>query len=288
MKKRHNKLISYLKLIRVKQYVKNLLIVLPLFFSGSLLNNNLWPKVLIGLVAFSFTASLVYIINDYKDIKKDRKHPKKKNRPLASGALAKREAIMCGIALSIVIAIMVATLPLYADLVLLVYLVINIAYSFWLKNIPLVDVAIVASGFYLRLLFGAFVVGVDLSVYITLTVLFGALFMAFGKRRNELLRNGIGARGVLKHYNKDFLDKNMYVMVALSLVFYALWVINVYPTQLLIASVPVITFLLIRYSYVIESDTSDGDPSEVLLSDTVIQILALLLGVILVIGVYIA
>jgi len=286
MRKNQNRFVVFVKLIRVRQYVKNLLILLPLFFSGTFFSAESLAQVFIGFVAFSAAASLVYIINDYKDIKKDKKHPKKKHRPLASGAVSKNEAIALGAAMIIISAIASTFLPPYAIAVLILYVVINVAYSFWLKHVPLVDVAIVAAGFYLRLLFGGYVVGIALSEYITLTVLFISLFMAFGKRRNELLRNGAGARGVLKYYSSDFLDKNMYVMVALSLAFYALWVINVKTSQMLLATVPLAAFLLIRYSYDIEKDDSDGDPSEVVLGDRVIQILVVVFVGLMTIGIY--
>lgn len=286
MRKKQNKLVAYLKLLRIKQYVKNLLIFLPLFFSGTFFKVESFVEVVIGFFAFSAAASLVYIVNDYKDIEKDKKHPKKKHRPLASGFVSKREAVALGVGATVVAALLSLFIPFYAVAIIVLYVAINVAYSFWLKHVPLVDVAIVATGFYLRLLFGGYVVGIELSEYITLTVVFISLFMAFGKRRNELLRNGAGARGVLKYYSSDFLDKNMYVMVALSLAFYALWVINVNPSQLLVATVPLAAFLLIRYSYDIEKDDSDGDPSEVVLGDRVLQAMVVVFVIMMTIGIY--
>lgn len=289
MNKKQSKLSAFIKLIRVRQYTKNVLVFLPLFFSGSLLDLTISCKVLVGFIVFSVTASIVYIINDLNDVAKDRKHPTKRYRPIASGAISKQQAVFIAILFFVAAAVLAGIfLNLWAIVILAIYLVINILYSAKLKDIPLVDVAIVAAGFYLRLAFGGVVSGIELSVYITLTILFVSLFMAFGKRRNELVQRGALSRKVLKYYTREFLDKNMYVMVALSITFYALWVISTRPhDQLMIATIPVVVSLMIRYSYVIEKDTSDGDPSEVLLSDKTIIILGFMLAVMMAIGLYI-
>ena len=289
MKKQTNKIQAFIKLIRVKQYVKNILIFLPLFFSGSFFDGDTFVKTLIGFVLFCLVASVVYVTNDLNDIEKDKKHPKKKYRPLASGAISKRQAIgIVSVMLALTIAASALLLDPWALMLMATYLVMNIVYSTKLKHTPLVDVAIIAAGFYIRLLYGGVVSGIPLSIYILLTVLFLSLFMGFGKRRNELIHNGVDSRKVLKYYSKDFLDKNMYVMVALSLAFYALWVISAYPKdQVMMTTIPLVTFLMIRYSFVIEQDTSDGDPSEVLLSDKTIMILGLLVAIVMAIGVYV-
>ncbi len=283
-----NKFKAIIKLIRVKQYIKNLLVFLPLFFSGYAFNAPLLFKVATGFLIFCLVASIVYVVNDLQDIEKDRKHPKKKLRPLASGALSKVEAYSTIAVLLVAAGILsIFTLDMASAAILVTYLVMNILYSVKLKHIPIVDVAIIGAGFYLRLIYGGFVADIELSSYILMTVLFGSLFMAFGKRRNELIRNGVNSRKVLKFYSREFLDKNMYVMVGLTIVFYALWAITAkINSQILLSTIPIMVFMLIRYSFVIEKDSSDGDPSEVLLSDKPIAMLGVVLAILLTVGVY--
>ena len=145
---------EYLKLIRVKHYLKNFLVFLPAIFSGMLFDSNVLFKVIIMFFAFSFTSSIIYVIND---IESDRKHPIKKNRPLASGKVSKKGAII-----TIIILVLLITGLLYfanllfdfSSLILIFYFIINLGYSFGLKNIPLVDITILALGFVLRVTYG--------------------------------------------------------------------------------------------------------------------------------------
>ena len=148
---------EYLKLIRVKHYLKNLLVFLPPIFSGMLFDTDIFLKVIIMFLSFSFTSSIIYVINDINDIESDRKHPIKKNRPLASGKVSKKEAII-----TIIILVLLITGLLYfanllfdfSSLILIFYFIINLGYSFGLKNIPLVDITILALGFVLRVTYG--------------------------------------------------------------------------------------------------------------------------------------
>ena len=227
-----------------------------------------------GFIVFSLISSAVYILNDYKDIEKDRKHPVKKERPLASGCISKKAGLfimfLCIIS-AVGVCILINDPP--SALCLAIYFFLNIGYSLGLKNIPIIDVVILASGFVLRVFFGGFVTHIEISKWLYLVVITGSLYMGLGKRRNELKKQ-TDTRDVLKKYSMPFLDKNMYVCVTLANVFYALWTIEM-PDSRLIWTVPFFIIMLMCYSLDTEGD-SDGDPVEVILHDKV------LIGIILI------
>lgn len=259
---------QYLKLIRPFHWVKNLLIFVPLFFSGQLLNEGKILLSFLGFIAFSFVASSVYIINDIQDADKDRKHPKKRFRPIASGKISKQHATVFLCFLLIISMLIMLYLAKQNGNILasfglpIFYLLMNIAYSNGLKNIPLVDVIIIAIGFVIRLLYGGVLTAIPISDSLLLTVISASMFLGFGKRRNEL-KKGTSTRKVLKAYSMEFLDKIMYVFIALTLVFYSLWAIAG-KSSLLVYTVPVAMIIVSDYCLIIESGSSDGDPAEVL------------------------
>ena len=267
---------NYLKLIRVKHWLKNGLVFLPIFFSINLLNIDYLASCLIAFFVFSFTASIVYVINDMTDIEKDKLHPVKKNRPLASGAVSIIEAKILIALLGV--GIIVLSYFLYKDTLTLavigipiLYLGLNILYSKWLKNIPIVDVVILVSGFVLRVMYGGIVVGVEVSKYLYLMIIFGSFYLGFGKRRNEIIKNGDKSRKVLEMYNKEFLDKNMYVSLALAIVSYTLWCVDPITIErigndYIFWTIPILIIILQLYSLNIEGN-SHGDPIEVILAD---------------------
>lgn len=276
---------NYIKLIRAKHWLKNGLIFLPLFFSINMLNINLLFTCLIAFFTFSFTASIVYIINDINDIEKDRLHPIKKNRPLASGAISKNKAVAAVILLIFLIAGLMYILfrednNIFVILIPLFYLIINILYSKGLKNIPIIDVVIIVIGFVLRVMYGGIVINVEVSKYLYLMIIFGSFYLGFGKRRNEIIKNGDKSRKVLKMYNQDFLDKNMYVALALAIVSYTLWcvdatTINRIGNDYIFWTIPLLMIILQLYSLDIEGN-SHGDPIEVILNDKKLLITAVI------------
>lgn len=259
-------MIKYLNLLRIKHYIKNLLIFSPLFFSGSFFSSN--DKLVstgLGFFCFCFLSSAVYILNDYNDMEKDRKHPTKKFRPLASGAILPRTALwIMLICLSIVLSISFYLKSWQGGFCLILYFALNIAYSLGLKDLPIIDIAILSSGFLIRLFYGDFISNTEISKWLYLVVLSGSLYMGLGKRRNEF-RSHTETRGVLKSYNDSFLDKNMYVCMTLVIVFYALWTFESSNANLS-WTVPVFILIFMRYSLDVEGD-SDGDPIEVILKD---------------------
>ena len=284
------KIKSIVKLIRPKHYLKNFLIFLPLFFSGELNNINKVIVCFFGFISFCLLASTVYVINDLKDVEIDKLNPTKKNRPIASGKIKMNEAVLIIIGLLILMCIFnflsynfkYITLNQFIILLLLecLYLILNILYSFGLKNIPIVDIVILVSGFIIRLVYGAEITQIEISNWMYLTVMSGAFYMGLGKRRNEVIKQGDKSRKVLKKYNKEFLDKFMYVCLVLSIVFYSLWTIDGQTIErvgsnYMIWTIPLLMIILMKYSLIIEGD-SYGDPVDVLIKDRFLIVLVLL------------
>lgn len=252
-----------IKLLRCKHYIKNLLIFLPMFFGKEIFNSIKLKNGLWGFFAFCMVSSAIYVINDLKDIEKDRNHSIKKNRPLASGRISPKTGvkyIVICISISALISLYLRNIA--AALFLLTYFILNIAYSMKLKNIPIMDVAILASGFVIRVFYGGSVTGIVISRWLYLLIVAGSLYMGLGKRYGELNKQ-FNSRDVLKWYNVSFLRQNMYVCVALADVFYALWTIEM-PDARISWTVPVFIILLMCYSLSVEGE-SDGDPVEIIL-----------------------
>lgn len=276
------KLKAFFSLIRVKHYLKNGLIFLPLFFAVKLTDVGLLLRTLAGFAAFCLAASLIYVVNDIRDIEKDRQHSTKCNRPLPSGAISVGAAIAIAAVFGLgAIAILIALKSWAAGIILALYVALNFGYSFGLKNVPVLDLVILASGFVLRVLFGGAVSGIEVSNWLLLVMAAGALYMGMGKRRGELRREGEGTRAVNKYYSVGFLDRNMYLCLALTIAFYSLWCLTSSTIgdfangDSVIWSVIVLLVLVIRYNYVIEGD-SDGDPVSVITRDPMLLILAAL------------
>lgn len=271
---------KYLKLIRVHHYIKNFLIFAPLIFSVNLFEGSLLLPSVLGFFAFSLISSVVYIINDIRDAEKDRLHPTKCKRPIASGEITIPAAITVAAVLFAASLIInrFASSSLTGVCYLILYLGLNVAYSLWLKDKPIIDIAILASGFLIRVLYGSAVTGIEVSNWLYLTVISAAFYFSLGKRRNEVAKFGSNStRKVLKYYSKNFLDKNMYVFLALINTFYALWTMDVgneHPVPL-VWTVPIVMLICMKYSLSIETD-SDGDPVEVLLHDKMLLILCLI------------
>lgn len=278
---------EYMKLIRIKHYTKNLLIFLPIIFSRNLLEVDLLTNVIFGFVLFCLTASIVYIFNDIKDIESDKLHPQKCKRPIASGKITKKQAIFIIIILAIVtmeIALTEFANNLEIICILLIYVGINIAYTIKLKKIPIVDIFILAMGFLIRVIFGATLISVQVSNWLYLTILSISFYMGMGKRRNEMIKvsDNEETREVLKYYNKNFLNENMYMFLALAIVFYSLWCVDMSNKfQYIMYTIPLIMFLAMQYSLAIEKGTH-GDPVEVILENKKL-VIGILISIVLII-----
>lgn len=275
---------NYMKLMRPKHYLKNAIVAIPIFFAGTALHADSLLSMVLGIAAFCMLSSVVYIVNDIHDVEKDRVHPTKCKRPIASGKISRKSATMLAVILFIASmlcnSVAVNSFFSLGTLYLLIYFVANLAYSFGLKNQPVMDVTILASGFVLRVLYGGAIVDIALSNWLYLTVIAASFFMGLGKRRGEMCISGTSdTRAVLKKYTYNFLDKNMTVFLSLTLVFYSLWAVDAKTvarigSDALIWTVPLVIIICLRYSFLIERENSDGDPMEVLLSDKILLVLA--------------
>lgn len=285
------KIKAYIKLIRVPHYIKNLLVFAPLIFGGGLFNGGKLLASLFVFLSFSAVSSVVYIINDICDREKDQNHPTKCKRPIASGAVSVKEAVV--IVAGLLLVVLLCTCLKFnwgVTALLAVYLLLNFGYSFGWKNVPIVDIVILVSGFLLRVLCGALITGIEISNWLYLTVIVLALFLSLGKRRNELIRHGDATRKVLKSYSPQFLDKSMNMCLTMANVFYALWSMETNTPGLLkgkylTLTVPLVLLITMRYSMIVEQD-SDGDPVEVLLHDKALLGLCLLYAVIMFVLLY--
>jgi len=267
---------KYIKLMRVHHYIKNFLVFAALVCSGQLFDGEKLLAGALGFGAFCMISSVIYVVNDIRDVEKDRLHPTKCKRPIASGAVSVKQGWVLAAAL-FVLAVVLNGLEFHpvSTALLGLYFVLNLAYSFGLKNVPMVDVTILVSGFLLRILYGAFITGITISNWLYLTVIALAFYFSLGKRRNELkhLKDG-QTRKVLQYYPIAFLDKSMYMCLTLAIAFYSLWsmderTIALYNNEYLVFTVPIVMLIVMKYSLAVEGE-SDGDPVEVLVHDKVL------------------
>ena len=258
---------KYLELIRVKHWIKNILIFIPLVSAKAITCHSVIITSL-GFLSFSFVSSFIYIINDIRDIEKDKLHSKKKKRPLVSGKIKKNIYIIIGICLlliAIIINSYINKSVLNNSLCLLfAYVILNIGYSMGLKNIAIVDIALLTTGFVLRVYYGAAIDDIVVSNWLFLTILNASLFLGLGKRKKELIHNK-NSRKVLEAYNEAFLDKFGYVSLSLTLIFYSLWTLE-QNTKFIVFTIPFLIVIFMRYSLIIEK-TDEGDPVTVLYHD---------------------
>jgi decaprenyl-phosphate phosphoribosyltransferase len=276
--------VAYLTLLRPKDWAKNLFLFIPLFFSGDFFHWYLYPKLILGFIAFSLVASSIYIINDYRDIEDDKKHPEKKSRPLASGKVSKPAALIICVLLLITgfaIAFFIRDKFLF---VLGIYFILNLAYSFGLKTIPILDIIIVAIGFVLRIKSGAVIAMIGLTEWLNIMVFLLALFMAIGKRRDDVLlklSSGTDMRKSIKGYNLEFLNVVLALVCAVIVVAYFMYtmspdVIRRMGTYRLYYTCLFVLAGILRYLQIIFVHSAAGSPTRILYKDRFIQISILL------------
>jgi 4-hydroxybenzoate polyprenyltransferase len=271
---------SIIKLMRPHQYIKNLFIFLPLFFALKITDTALLLQATLAFIAFSLTASAIYILNDYLDIEEDRAHPVKKDRPLASGAISKAQAIVIMLTLFLAGFSLMASVSLAAASILAAYVILNIAYSLHLKHIAILDVTIIAAGFVLRLFVGSAATDIPLSMWIVVMTFLLALFMALAKRRDDVLiflETGKKMRKVIDGYNLQFLDTAMAIMAAVVIVSYTIYttseevVERLHSHYLYLTSLFVILGIL-RYLQVAFVHLDSGSPTKIVLKDRFMQL----------------
>ena len=263
-----------IKLVRPKQWIKNSFVFAPLIFASEFLHLDSIYSTLLAAFLFCLAASAVYIVNDLKDIEKDRIHPEKsKKRPLASGQVSPQSAIILLILLYIVLISFWSIIP-NVIYVIFIYLALNWAYTFKLKHEPVIEIFIVAFGFVLRVYAGAMALTVPVSHWMFITTLSISLYLASIKRRQELLQSGSQSRGVLAYYSVTLIDRFAEMSAVTAVVFYSLYVMEVQPK--LVVTVPLVIFGLFRYWYIVETLKGGESPTDVIIQDKQILLTVLL------------
>jgi len=259
--------------LRPKQWTKNGLLLLGLVFSLSLREPDLVVKALLAFVDFCALASATYLVNDVIDLERDRQHPIKRRRPIASGQVSPGVALTMSALLLAAAMALAATLDTAFALTALAYLILTMSYSMWLKHIAIIDVLAVAAGFVLRAAAGAVVVGVPISPWLYVCTLLGALFLATSKRRHEivLLQNYAGEhRRSLDGYTVQFLDQMIAILASASVIAYCLYTFSaayVPKNQAMMLTIPFVLYGIFRYLYLVQAREGGGTPEEALLTD---------------------
>ena len=270
---------QHLLALRPHQWVKNMFVFAALVFSRNLLSPELVIRSAIAFGCFCVVASSIYLVNDVADYERDRVHPKKSLRPIASDAVSKRVALIMAFVLGPAALFFAFWLNAQTGATITIYAVMNLAYSLRLKHVVLLDVFIIALGFLLRVSAGAFAINVAISPWLLLCTFFVALFLAFCKRRHELVSLGDDAkahRGILAEYSATFIDKMISALASMTVMSYALYtidrgVIERIGTDALITTLPFVLFGVFRYLYLVHQKKQGGSPTEVVLKDRSIQ-----------------
>ena len=273
---------NILKILRLHQWVKNTFIFIPLFFGGSLFDMEDWTSSLVAFVAFSFAASAIYSINDIVDVEADKKHPKKCKRPIAAGLVSKRQASL----LAIILAIAALALPFLLNnwmlsVVIALYLAMNLCYCIRLKHYAIIDVCIVAMGFVMRIVAGGVATDIVLSRWIVMMTFLLTLFLSFAKRRDDVLimnETGMAPRKNTSRYNLTFINQAITITGGVMLVCYIMYTVspevierfnspNLYMTSFFVI------LGLLRYIQLTVVDERSGEPTRLVLSDRLIQLI---------------
>jgi 4-hydroxybenzoate polyprenyltransferase len=271
-----SKIIGAMYIVRPTQWLKNAFIFAPLIFSKHLFEQAFFLRESLAFVGFCLMSSVMYIINDIADREADTLHPIKRNRPLASGVL--RLPDVC-IVILLLLAIILGLMPFLSArfwYTIVLYGCINVAYSFWLKKVVIVDVFIIAAGFMLRVLAGVFAIDVVISSWLILCTLFVSIFLAISKRRGELIlssaTDSYAFRPVLKQYDVAFLDQIMTVAASGMAISYALYTVAertvmIFGTENLMFTTVFVLFGIFRYIFLMRGRKTDDNPMHLLLSD---------------------
>lgn len=288
---------SIITLCRPKQWVKNLFVMLPLFFSGNIFNFGMLAYAVVAFVSFCLVSSGIYCLNDYVDADADRQHPKKKFRPIASGEVGKVAAVTMMAVLFVGAVGILAVLPpmqfVYSATIICVYYLMNIAYCLRLKRIALVDVFVISFGFVLRVAIGGTATGIFVSHWIILMTFLLALFLALAKRRDDIIifnTTGKKMRNNIDRYNLDFVNQSTTLVATVMLVCYIMYtvspeVVERFGTNLIYITSIFVLGGILRYIQLAVVFANTGSPTRVLLHDRFVQ--ACIVGWLLTFGVII-
>ena len=254
-----------LRLIRPRQWVKNGFVFAPLIFTGQIFRLNAVEHTFFAAFLFCVASSATYIVNDLRDIDADRRHPKKsKSRPIASGVVSNKIALIFLATLYLVLVWAYAFAP-KVIMVIGVYMILNLAYTFILKHQPVIDIFTIAIGFVLRVIAGSVALDVDASAWMCVTTLCLALYLAAVKRRQELAQAGFEGRKVLEKYSVALVDRYAEMSATGALLFYSMFVMSARPE--LVITIPFVLYGLFRYWYVVEALDGGESPTDALLAD---------------------
>jgi 4-hydroxybenzoate polyprenyltransferase len=272
--------IAVLQLIRVKHWIKNFFIFIPIFFAGQLLHYELYWPLLEGFLAYGLVASCIYVLNDLKDIENDRIHPKKKFRPLAAGTINPAAAKIIAPVLLVLGFGLAWTIGPKFTWILFIYFAMNLSYSYGLKKIPILDVIIVAIGFVLRIKAGSVITDIPLSQWIIIMVFLLALFIAIAKRRDDLLikeSSGTDVRAVSRIYSREYLGTMLAMFSGIIVVAYMMYTLSPEVVQrigtyrLFYTSLFVVAGIM-RYLQLALVSNDTGSPVELLTTDRFLQV----------------
>jgi 4-hydroxybenzoate polyprenyltransferase len=276
---RTNSLRAFLEELRPKQWTKNILVFAAPLFAFRIMSTEDWIKVFGGFVAFCLISGTVYILNDFVDLEKDKQHPDKRYRPMAMGILSPKLGLILGTALFLITLYGSWWLGRLFFLIILLYFVLNVLYSFLLKHIVIIDVFLITFGFVLRALAGAVLFNGRITPWFLICIMWLALFLAISKRRSEiyLLQDSKGShRKVLDQYNVDFLEQLISIVTTATIISYSLFTITSGHTLYLMLSIPLVIYGVFRYLYLIHAEGKGGKPEEVLIGDKHILITVIL------------
>ncbi|MGQ9674107.1 MAG: decaprenyl-phosphate phosphoribosyltransferase [Chloroflexota bacterium] len=259
--------------LRPKQWSKNVIIFFGLIFSMNLFNSRMLVTTIAAFAVFCVLSSVVYIVNDIADLEKDRLHPLKRHRPLASGMISPRIAALVAAAMLALGLLSAFTIGLGFGLVATLYLLLMFAYSFGLKHLVIIDVFVIAGGFVLRAVAGAVAIDVPISPWLYVCTVLGALFIGFGKRRHELILLNDDAtkhRRILEEYSPAMLDQMMTIVTATTVMAYSLYTFtaeNLPSNHAMMATIPFVLYGVFRYLYLVHLKNHGGSPEEMILRD---------------------
>ncbi len=278
--------------LRPKQWTKNAVVFAPLVFANKLLDLEGFMKVGAAAALFCLTSGVVYLCNDLLDVEADRVHPKKRNRPIASGRLGQRAALgLAGLLTVFVLAISILISP-WLTLVLAVYLAMMLSYTLVLKHLVIIDVFVIAAGFLLRTAAGAVVVDIPLSPWLYVCLVLLALFIGFAKRRNEieLLEGAAGNhRRNLELYSKPLLDDLIMIVAAATIMAYSLYTFsapNLPQSHAMMLTIPFVLYGIFRYLYLVHREDGGGAPEQLLIEDRPLLLTVALWGLTAVVILY--
>jgi 4-hydroxybenzoate polyprenyltransferase len=262
--------LSWIRLSRIKQWTKNLFVLAPLFFAGELFHFDKVRAEFGAFLAFCLVSSSVYVVNDIVDREKDRMHPKKRFRPLAVGQITPVQAGVFGLLLLVAGLGLGFAVSFWTGVLLAAYLIMNLFYSFWLKQLVIVDVMTIALGFVLRVTAGSSAIRVTPSPWLLVCTFLLAIFLGLCKRRNEmwvLEKNAVQHRKILEEYQGQFLDQLIVVACASTILGYSLYTFNAVDAPWLMLGIPFVIYSMFRYLFLVYKKDLGDSPELILLED---------------------